>query len=688
MPRMHACRPMLFAALWALSAVVAAVEGKAAPMAPLSVEEATADAISWSAALSPSGRYLAAVRNINKVHMVAVVDLEQEDAAPTGAPVPDGEVQWVAWDSDDRLLFAATFWIDDRGYIVPSENVHFIPRVQQVARLFAIDREGAHRTMLFADNTEALRSRDLTRVTDFLRDDPQHVIVPAYYFGNIDLFRVNVHTGKSARIAKGNTLTFAWFTDSEGHPAFRLDSNGRGSQTHVYSRKGPGNVPPGDLEWERTHTIQLTTEQNKAPPEFYPLGFGPEPNSYYVKARLDGADTSGIYLYDFVAQKYLKTLASEPGVDIETMFINRRTRAFGGVQYYTDRLVTKMADPKVQAHLKALDRYFGGEVDLHVVGYDDAGQTWLLYTVGPKDGGSWHVYRLKDRYVREVAHYLPVIDAHRLGTTKVLRYRARDGLEIMGYLTVPPGHRAGASPPLVMLPHGGPEVRDTYGYDPLVQLLATRGYQVFQPNFRGSSGFGKKFADSGKRQWGAAMQNDLVDAFEFLVREGHAAQDRACIVGASYGGYAALAAATLTPDLFRCAVSLAGISDLPEHLGHKRFQMRGNEDLWNYMKRQIGDPKADRAMLEANSPVRFAGAVKVPVLLIHGEEDDNVPIEQSEMMDKALRKAGKDVRFVRLKDAGHSPDNEELRIVYPAILEFLERHLPAGSAKPPEVSGR
>jgi dipeptidyl aminopeptidase/acylaminoacyl peptidase len=660
--------------LCALALPARAADSPAKPLEPLTIEEATPKAVSWGLNLSPSGRYLAALRHEDKMDLIVVADLDNETAIPFVHPVPNGDVKWAGWASDDRLLFAAQFWLDGGGRIVPFDELKY-RNASPVGRLFAIDRDGQNLVMLFAGNGPALRTINLTRVTDFLPNDPRHIVMPAWT-SSFDLFKVDVYTGKSELIAEGTQGTRLWFTDRDGQPAFRLDVSWLGSLAYVYARKGPMPADPDDLEWEKIHTIRLRDEENRAAPDFYPLYPGPEPNSYYVAARPEGADTIGIYLYDFVAKQYLKTLASEPGVDIDIVLVDPDTRAYVGVEYYADRKVTRLVHPKLKAHFSALDKYFGGEVDLYVSdqAYDQS--AWLLYTVGPRDRGSWHLYRLKDRDVREISHLFPVIDPKRLGTTRVLRYKARDGLEIMGYLTVPPAQPAGAKPPLIMLPHGGPEARDDYGFDPLVQLLVTRGYQVFRPNFRGSSGFGKRFLDAGAREWGGAMQNDLTDAFEYLVKSGHAERDRACIVGGSYGGYAALAAATMTPDLYRCAVSIAGVSDLLEQVYVWRRRLADDKETWANVKQRLGDPKADKAMLEARSPVRLATAVKVPVLLIHGEDDGVVPVEQSEMMDKALRKAGKDVRLVKLKDVGHSPDRDGWKLVYAPLLEFVEKHLP------------
>lgn len=634
---------------------------------PLTVSEVLADVLSWGPSLSPSGRYLAVLKQRGSRSLIVIADLQDESAKPFVYPVPIGRVKWVAWVSDDRLIYATKFWIGQQLRLRGRYNLN-------LTRTFAIDRDGKNAVALLSDNDHD--QADLGQVTALLPNDSKHVVMPVPEFMGLSLFLVDVDTGKSRRIAKGNPKTLFWFTDREGFPAFRVDRNWLSTLAYVYVRKGPGNVPAENLQWERAYSVRLRGKDNDTPPDFYPLRPGPEPNTFYVAARPDGADTSGVYLYDFATKKFLKTLAAEPGVDIDEVFADDYTGEYIGVRYYADRKVMRMANPRVQAHLDALDKYFGGEVDVYLKGFDRNFETWLLYTIGPRDRGSWHVYRLKDRYVREVAHLLPVLDAKRLGTTKVVRYQARDGLEIMGYLTTPPTARAGTPPPLIMLPHGGPEARDNYHFNAWVQLLASRGYEVFQPNFRGSSGFGKRFADAGKRQWGGAMQDDLTDGFEFLVKNGYAARDRACIVGASYGGYAALAAATQTPDLYRCAVSIAGVSDLPKQLEFEKRATEDNDEAWGYWRRQIGDPEADQAMLEAHSPARLAAAVKIPILLIHGKDDTTVPIEQSEMMQAALNTMGKDVRLLALKNTGHALEGEGEEQTLTALLEFLQARLP------------
>jgi dipeptidyl aminopeptidase/acylaminoacyl peptidase len=215
---------------------------------------------------------------------------------------------------------------------------------------------------------------------------------------------------------------------------------------------------------------------------------------------------------------------------------------------------------------------------------------------------------------------------------------------------LPPG-KAAKDLPVVILPHGGPEWRDSYEFDWLPQFLATRGYAVLQPQFRGSIGYGEAFRQAGYRQWGGLMQDDLTDGVRHLVATGIANPNRVCIVGASYGGYAALAGAAFTPDLYACAASISGVSDLPSMLGTQRRNFGTDSDSVAYWADHIG-PANDPNTI-AKSPSRSASSVRAPVLLLHGADDSVVPIQQSKTMERALTEAGKSVTLVTLPGEDH-----------------------------------
>jgi dipeptidyl aminopeptidase/acylaminoacyl peptidase len=241
--------------------------------------------------------------------------------------------------------------------------------------------------------------------------------------------------------------------------------------------------------------------------------------------------------------------------------------------------------------------------------------------------------------------------------------------------------------PLVLMPHGGPEMRDSLSFNSWVQYLVARGYAVFQPNFRGSDGFGRAFAESGYGEWGRKMQDDLTDGVKTLVDQGLADPARICIVGASYGGYAALAGAALTPDLYKCAVSIAGISDLDDFIGWRKRNWGSDSEGYTYWLKAIGDPDKDEARLREVSPLAQTARIKIPILLIHGNQDYIVPIAQSKAMKKALDKTGRKTELITLQNEGHSywsADNQKLTMT--AVDNFLWQHLGPGfgvTAPPP-----
>jgi dipeptidyl aminopeptidase/acylaminoacyl peptidase len=252
---------------------------------------------------------------------------------------------------------------------------------------------------------------------------------------------------------------------------------------------------------------------------------------------------------------------------------------------------------------------------------------------------------------------------------EAIALKARDGLELHGYVTRP----AGDGPhPLVVLPHGGPHgVRDSWEYDPEVQLLAIRGYAVLQVNFRGSGGYGTDFETAGYGEWGAKMQDDLTDATRWAIEQKIAPADRICIYGASYGGYAALMGAAREPDLYRCAIGYAGVYDLP--LMWESGDTPDSNFGRAYLERVIG---SDTATLRARSPVYNAQSIKAPVLLIHGKEDGRVDYQHAKRMRAALEEHQKKVEWLALGGEGHGIyDEDSRREVYERILQFLDANL-------------
>jgi len=332
--------------------------------------------------------------------------------------------------------------------------------------------------------------------------------------------------------------------------------------------------------------------------------------------------------------------------------------------------VYRYFDERREALQKGLEQAFPG-LSVHAVSTDVAGDKMVIETVGPRTPASYYLFdRNTHRATAIVASY-PDLDTTALGEVRQYDYPARDNLHIPAYLTLPPGREA-HDLPLVVLPHGGPDARDDMRFDFVAQFLATRGYAVLRPEFRGSRGFGRPFTVAGLHQWGLKMQDDISDGVKKAISDGIADPKRVCIFGASYGGYAALAGATVTPELYACVISFEGISNLPDMMGYEKRQFRVDITNGSFTTTRIGDIFMDSAQLDATSPALHADRVSAPVLLLHSELDVTVPIEQSEMMEAALKKAGKKVQFVRIPGDDHYMSLEPTRL---RVLQEVEKFL-------------
>jgi dipeptidyl aminopeptidase/acylaminoacyl peptidase len=281
----------------------------------------------------------------------------------------------------------------------------------------------------------------------------------------------------------------------------------------------------------------------------------------------------------------------------------------------------------------------------------------VLKVSGPEEPSVYYLFDVKAHNIESLANAMPRFNTETLGPMRRFDYTARDGAALFAYVTEPP--HAGPGPlPLVVLPHGGPEVSDHFEYDTWVQYLATRGYVVLQPIFRGSGGYGRKFAEAGYGEWGGRMHDDVADAAKALIASGRIDASKVCVAGVSYGGYEALWSAHAQPDLYKCAISVAGLSDLKTDMNWERHY--GTDSfVYKYWLRAMGDPKTEADKLVARSPVTHVKTWTVPVLLIHGDKDDNVDIAQARIMKRALEAEHKPVRYVEIKGMGHGPGTDE-----------------------------
>jgi dipeptidyl aminopeptidase/acylaminoacyl peptidase len=361
-------------------------------------------------------------------------------------------------------------------------------------------------------------------------------------------------------------------------------------------------------------------------------------------------------------------------VDVsENLVVAPDTRKVLGARIESDPPRTQWFD-KPLANLQAgIDKAYPGLVN--VIHPGNAGAAMLIQSYSSAQPANYALYYPDKKKLQTLFATRPWIDAKKMSPQKVYDYPARDGLPIMAYLTLPPGREAKGLP-LVVNVHGGPWARDHWGFHPEVQYLASLGYAVLQAQFRGSTGFGDAHFKKSFGQWGLAMQDDITDGVNSLVKQGVVDAKRICIMGASYGGYAAMMGVVKDPDLYRCAVNLLGVTDISYLFTQGAW---ANDRVAGYaFKEMIGDPQKLREQFIATSPSKQADRIRVPVFMAYGEYDPRVPLIHGEDLRDALRKQKKAVEYMELEKEEHGFAKEETRYrVYGAIEAFLKAHNPA-----------
>ena len=313
--------------------------------------------------------------------------------------------------------------------------------------------------------------------------------------------------------------------------------------------------------------------------------------------------------------------------------------------------------------------------------------TVLIFSYGDVDPGRWYLLDVPEATLRWLAAARQHLDVQRMRPMQALHYEAADGLRIPAYLTLPAGEQPPRGWPVVVLVHGGPAARDHWGWNEEVQLLASHGYAVLQPQFRGSTGFGRAFEVAGRGQWGRAMQDDLRDGVRHLVARGLADPGRVCIVGASYGGYAAVWGLLRDAALYRCGVTLNGVADIG-YMFSDGSDSNDDKLTRELLRRTVGDARLDRAALDAVSPLQHAARLRAPLLIVHAEEDLRVPISHARKLMAALEaadlRAGRDFEWLPLRGESHGMVFVASRYAYyERLLAFLGRHLAAGAPGQP-----
>lgn len=468
-------------------------------------------------------------------------------------------------------------------------------------------------------------------------------------------------------VGKGNDLTRDWFVNSHGE----VVAQEMFSDTQ---EKHSIRVPDG-RGWREIYSDELKSQENRAHSVAHFSGLTADESALVMLKTDLSTGRATYYTLNLETGKEQKLPLNRDDVDIEYIETDDNNIAMG-VVYGGFNPGYHLFNEKLNKRLTQLQGQFP-EHSVWLVSGDAEWEKLILYVSGQSIAGGYYI-STPDQPLGLLMSRYPDINVDQVHPSATLKLKARDGLAIPTMITIPRAHaEAPTNLPAVIMPHGGPESYDRQAFDGLVQAMAASGYVVIQPQFRGSSGFGYELWEAGLGEWGRAMQDDVSDAVIQLGKAGIIDASKVCIVGTSYGGYAALAGATFTPSLYRCAVSIHGVSDLNAMIEYEKGDH--GEDSWviNYFSRSMARDYFTPERLAAHSPANFASGVQAPVLLIHGEDDKTVPIEQSRLMHEKLKAANKSVRFIELEDTGHSHGRDEtVRIpLYTEILQFLNQHL-------------
>jgi len=616
--------------LFSASNLMASSASNEAPLIPMRDFFKNPEKIGFS--LSPNGEYWAFLQpweNRLNIHVQKIG--EEKITRITEATKRD--VAGYLWANDNRIVYAQ----DEAG----DENY----------KVYAVDIDGSNRKTLTPFEEVKVH------LIDDLENNPDEMLMmmnkrdKRFY----DVYRININNGEMEMLAENPGNIVGWITDHEGK--LRVATTSDGVNTSILYR---------EKESDPFKAVTTTSFKETVAPLFFTFD-----NKYlYVSSNVD-RDKRAIFKYDIANAKFLEKIYEHPEVDVTSLLRSKKQKKITGVAYFTDKRHYHFFDRERKELQEDLEKRLPGyEVAITDRSRDET--KLIIITYSDKGLGAYYFYDLTTGEFRKMIEISPWLEEKYMADMRPIKYTSRDGLTIHGYLTIPKGLTP-KNLPVVINPHGGPWYRDYWGYNPEVQFLANRGYAVLQINFRGSTGYGRKFWEFGFKEWGKKMQDDITDGVNWLIEQGIADSQRIGIYGGSYGGYATLAGLTFTPDLYACGVDYVGVSNILSWF-------KAIPPYWEPMREMfyemVGNPETEKELLEAASPLFHVDKIKVPLFVAQGANDPRVPKAESDQIVEALKARGIEVPYMVKDNEGHGFANEENRFdFYRAMEKFLGEHL-------------
>lgn len=599
--------------------------------------------------LSPDGK-LIALRSTSKAgDIIAILETDSQSVLHRLVLPKKNQLEWFRWAGNGKLLFSL------------SGEANFLGAEVRASRLYFFDL--ATKAMPFVGHRKmGLEGDDVLFIDpagEYLLLAIQNSILD---YPSVWRFPLDQEPGKGAKeVQRATQGIWEWFADDVG--IVRLGMAFERSKVRVLYRSKPedplreiAKLTEANVEDKLWDVLRITSGSDEG-----------------LILRPDESGRVAVRRFNYATRQVGEVVYAAPGWDVDEVLLDKDGKLLAAF-YTDDRDQAVWFDPARKALQARLQRAMPGQ-DIWITSRAEDDSRMLVWAGNEGNPGQTFLYDAAKRTMDSFSAELPELDRGATVMPKPFRYTARDGTPINGYITVPRG-RPAKGLPLILLPHGGPYgVRDKLEFDPIVQFLANRGYAVIQPNYRGSGGYGEAFYELGTGQIGRGMQDDIDDAMDWAVKEGLADPARVCVLGASYGGYAALWAAIRNPERYRCAVSFAGVTDwnkqlkyhagflTPKHNRKWRARVRGEDDTFN---------------LNLVSPVAQINRLTRPILVAHGEDDPTVPFSQFTLLRDAAAKAGKPIETITFPGEGHGFSDDANRARYLDTIEaFLAKHNPA-----------